>query len=106
MIIIGISTCDTCRKARAQFGESASWRDLRKVPLSPEEVEEILGTFGERAINRSSATWRQLDAAERARPPHELLLAHPTLLKRPLIRDGADLHIGWTPEVQAKLAGK
>ena len=103
MIIYGIPACDTCRKARAALEGRAEWRDLRKTPLTPEEVDEVLATFGDRAINRSSTTWRQLDDETRTLSARELLLAHPTLLKRPLIRTDADLHIGWTAAVQEQV---
>ena len=31
----------------------------------------------------------------------KLLIANPTLIKRPVIETGADVHVGWTKDVQA-----
>ena len=31
----------------------------------------------------------------------ELMLANPTLIKRPVIETGADVYVGWTKDVQA-----
>ena len=108
MILYGIPTCDTCRKALKSLeaaGRPAEFRDIRKAPLSAEEIAEFLGAFGEKLVNRSSTTWRGLDEAERAAAPAALLAAHPALMKRPVIRDGAGLHLGWTPAVQAAVLG-
>lgn len=101
MIIHGIATCDTCRRARKALGDRATWRDIRKEPLTEGEIAEVVATFGNGAINRSSTTWRGLDEAERTLPAAELLLRHPTLMKRPLIRDGDTLHLGWNNETAA-----
>lgn len=106
MELYGIATCDTCRKAlRAlrEAGAEVSFRDIRKAPLTDEEIATVLDRFGGEAVNRRSTTWRGLDDAARASPEADLIRAHPTLLKRPVIRDGATWHLGWGREVQAAL---
>ena len=103
MILYGIPTCDTCRKAQKALmaaGHEVSFRDVRAEPLTDAERAEFLAAFGERLINRASTTWRGLDAAERAQNPEVLLAAHPTLMKRPVIR-GAALTLGWDKLAQA-----
>lgn len=100
--IYGIKTCDTCRKA-AKALPDASFRDIRAEPLDESERAEFLAQFGEALINRSSTTWRGLPEQERTRTPQELLTAHPTLMKRPVIRAGSTLYLGWKPDVQAAL---
>lgn len=104
MIVYGISTCDTVRKALAALaaaGHAVTFRDVRKDPLDPAERAELLAAFGDRLMNRASATWRALPEAERAQDADTLLAAHPTLMKRPVIRAGCTLHLGWTAAVQA-----
>ena len=106
MILYGIPSCDTCRKARAALaaaGHAVTFRDVRADPLDATERAEILAAFGEAAINRASVTWRGLDAAARTAGAAALLAAHPALMKRPVIRAGDKLHLGWTAEVQAAL---
>ncbi len=106
MILYGIPSCDTCRKARAALaaaGHAVTFRDVRADPLDATERAEILAAFGEAAINRASATWRGLDAAARTAGAAALLAAHPALMKRPVIRAGEGLHLGWTAEVRAAL---
>lgn len=100
--IYGLKTCDTCRKA-AKALPDASFRDIRADPLDDTERAEFLAQFGEALINRSSTTWRGLSEDERALAPEDLLRAHPTLMKRPVIRAGSTLYLGWKPDVQAAL---
>ena len=102
MLIYGLKTCDSCRKARAATG--AELRDIRAEPLSSEELDRLLAALGPALLNTRSATWRGLEPDQRARPARELLAAHPALMKRPVIAaaDGA-LHLGWSPEVRARL---
>lgn len=98
--IYGIKTCDTCQKA-AKALPDATFRDIRTEPLTEDERAEFLVQFGETLINRASTTWRGLSEADRALPPADLLSAHPTLMKRPVIRAGTGLYLGWKADVQA-----
>ena len=100
--IWGIPSCDSCRKARKALPE-ASFRDIRTQALSGDEIAELLTAFGDKLINRASATWRGLDEERRAMLPAELLSAHPTLMKRPVIRHAGKLRLGFTPAVRAEL---
>lgn len=102
MRIYGIKACDTCRAAAKAL--DVPLRDIRADPLSSEQIARFLGAFGEALVNRRSTTWRGLSEAERAAPPEDLLVRHPTLMKRPVIEDdqGA-LYLGWGAEVKARL---
>jgi len=98
--IYGLKTCDTCRKATRALPD-ATFRDIRAEPLTATEIEEFLDTFGAALVNRASTTWRGLDEAARAEPSATLLAAHPTLMKRPVVRTDGALYLGWTPAVRA-----
>lgn len=100
--IYGLKTCDTCRKAIKAL-PGAAFRDVRAEPLTGDEIAAFLDAFGDKLINRASITWRGLDEAERGQPPAALLAAHPTLMKRPVIRSDGALHLGWTPATRAAL---
>ena len=103
MIVYGIRSCDTVKKAVKALeaaGHAVSFRDIRAEPLSATEIAEFSAAFGEKLINRSSTTWRGLSEAERTRAPEVLLAEHPTLMKRPVVR-GAALTIGWDKVAQA-----
>ena len=102
ILIYGLKTCDSCRKARKALPE-ASFHDIRATPLSDAERAEFLARFGDALINRASTTWRGLDAQSRAADPDALLAAHPALMKRPVIRAGEALYLGWKADVQSAL---
>ena len=104
--LIGLATCDTCRKARAALeaaGAEVRFRDVRADPPRRDEITGWLAHFGEALVNRRSTTWRGLDQAARARDPVDLLLAHPTLMKRPVLIRGDRRHLGWDKAALAAL---
>ena len=102
MEIYGLKTCDTCRKAIKALPE-ARFVDVRADGVPGDVMDAALATFGDALVNTRSTTWRGLSDAERQGAPKDLLAAHPTLMKRPLIADGDSLHLGWTRDVQAAL---
>lgn len=106
MILYGIATCDTCKRARKDLeraGHDVAFRDVRAEPLSADEIAEFAGAFGDAIVNRQSTTWRGLSAFLRAADTEAQIAAQPTLMKRPVIRAGDGLYLGWGPEVQAAL---
>lgn len=106
MILYGLKTCDTCRKALAELAAAsreARFVDLRSDGLPEALLRRLVAEQGEAALNRRSTTWRGLPEDERARPLEDLLRRHPTLIKRPVIEEGSALHVGWSPQVRAAL---
>lgn len=102
MQIYGLKTCDTCRKVIKALPEAA-FVDVRADGVPDDVMERALAQFGDALLNTRSTTWRGLDEAERARPQRALLADHPTLMKRPLIVSGDQMHLGWTPAVREAL---
>ncbi|PFG63824.1 Spx/MgsR family transcriptional regulator [Thioclava sp. ES.031] len=105
MIVYGISTCDTVRKARKALeaaGRDVQFRDVRAEPLTGAEVAEFEAAFGDKIVNRASTTWRNLPEDEREKPVADLLGEHPALMKRPVIREGDKLTLGWAKATQAE----
>ena len=106
MILYGIPTCDTCKKALKALqgaGHDVTFRDVRAQPLTEGEIAEIVQEFGDRVIDRSSTTYRAFNDFLKASEPEAQIAAQPTVMKRPVIRNGADWHLGWDDAVQAKL---
>jgi arsenate reductase-like glutaredoxin family protein len=104
MILYGISTCDTCKKALRAIqaaGREVSFRDIRATPLSPAEIDEIVTEFGDRVINKTSTTYRGFTDFLKASDPEAQIAAQPTVMKRPLIRDRAVWHLGWDSATEA-----
>lgn len=102
LTIYGIKTCDTCRKARKALPQAA-FHDVRETPLDAALLARFLDRFGDALVNRASTTWRGLSEDDRLRSAAELLSEHPTLMKRPVIDTGQDLHLGWKKDVQSAL---
>ncbi|MGM0639665.1 MAG: arsenate reductase [Pseudomonadota bacterium] len=101
--LYGIKNCDTCRKARKAMDGSGipyQYHDLREDGLSAALLEHILDKMPVvEAVNKRSTTWRNLPDEDKqevdANKARELLLAHPTLLKRPLLDTGEEIIIGY-----------
>lgn len=101
--LYGIKNCDTCRKARKAMDGSDipyQFHDLREDGLSAPLLEAILERVPVMTLlNKRSTTWRQLDEADKAdldaNKARELMLAHPTLLKRPLLDTGDEILVGY-----------
>jgi Spx/MgsR family transcriptional regulator len=102
-VLYGIKNCDTVKKARQWLAEHAieyRFHDFRTDGLEPAQVDAWLQELGaEQLINRRGTTWKQLDETTRsqlsAATAAKLLLAHPTLIKRPLLDIGHQRFVGF-----------
>lgn len=108
MKVFSLSTCDTCRKAvreMTEAGLTVEVTDIRKDGMSAEEIGQIVSAFGDKAVNKASATWRNLSDEDKARDPAELIADNPTVMKRPVIvKDGLWFQ-GWTAKTKAEVLG-
>ena len=107
MKIYGLKNCDSCKKALKALqssGHYVEFIDLRATPVSIEQLQKWLDEHGDAVlVNRKSTTWRGLDDQARQQPVLTLLMANPTLIKRPVIESGDNSFVGWTAEVQTAL---
>ncbi|MEO1641199.1 MAG: ArsC/Spx/MgsR family protein [Pseudomonadota bacterium] len=109
MRFFGLKSCDTCRKALKALknaGITPEVIDVRADGIGAEDRAAILQEFGEAALNKASTTWRGLSEDEKQADPAQLLAAHPTLMKRPVIAQNSVWTIGWKPDVQARYLGE
>jgi len=103
--LYGIKNCDSVKKARKWLDThhiSYQFHDL-KTELNPELLDHWLTlTDSSQLLNKRSTTWRQLpDSIKNKLNPElarETLLAHPTLIKRPVLRHQQQIHIGFKAE--------
>lgn len=105
MILYGLSTCDVTKKALKALeraGKDVRFRDVRAEPLTEAEIDAIVAEFGDRAVNKQSTTYRGFSAFLRESQPEAQIAAQPTVMKRPIIQDGAAWYIGWDAETEAK----
>lgn len=106
MILYGIPTCDTCKKALKALegaGYAVSFRDIRKDPLSEAEIARLVIEFGDRLINKTSTTYRGFNDFLKASEPEAQIAAQPTVMKRPVIEDDGRFFLGWDDAVQSAL---
>ncbi len=106
MILYGISTCDTCKKALKALeraGTPHSFRDIRAAPLTATEIDQIVTEFGDRAINKQSTTYRGFSDFLRESEPEAQIAAQPTVMKRPVIRTDKGWYLGWDETIEAAL---
>jgi arsenate reductase (glutaredoxin) len=111
LILYGLKNCDTCKKALAALevaGKKVTFVDIRAEADLAAKVPAWLAAAGAEAlVNRRSTTWRQLPDSERAGAEgdgvSELLVANPTLIKRPVIERGDEVFVGWGTDLSAVL---
>lgn len=109
--IYGINNCDTCRKARkwlTERGIEHRFHDLRVDGVDASLLNDWINEFGwEALLNRRSTTWRQLPEEMRRNVTLDsapnLMLAHPTLIKRPIFDLGGKYLIGFGTVQQESL---
>jgi len=108
--IYGIPNCDTMKKARTwleSHGVAYVFHDYRKQGLEPEQLDGWVKKLGwEVLLNKAGTTFRKLPDADKknldAGKAMVLMLAHPTMIKRPVLDLGGRLLVGFKPEVYAE----
>jgi len=103
--VYGIANCDSVSAARRwlkEHGIAHEFHDLRKEHVDAQTLEQWLAALGrERLVNKSSATWRTLERSQREQiesgNPVPVLIANPTLIKRPVLAGDGLLHCGFNP---------
>ena len=113
LTLYGIPNCDQARQARRWLeahGIDYRFRDLRADGLDAHRLQVWATDLGwEALLNRRSTTWRSLDATEREgldqRRALALMLAHPSLIKRPLLDLGRRRQLGFSDADYRRLLG-
>jgi arsenate reductase len=101
--LFGIASSDSCRKARHWLdGQGIVYRfhDIRADGLDRLDLSNWVSKAGrDKVLNRRSATWRQVPEVDRQLNDDDdaiaLMLAHPTLIKRPILKADTTLMIGF-----------
>jgi len=102
----GIPNCDTVKKARAWLtgqGVDHDFRDYKKVPPDAEELAGWAAKAGwEKLLNKAGTTFRKLPDADKAGLDADkaiaLMVAHPSLIKRPVVTGAGELIVGFKPD--------
>jgi arsenate reductase len=109
--VYGIKNCDTMKKARTWL-ESQSiaydFHDYKASGVSREALERWTAALGwETVLNRAGTTFRALPDADKqdldAEKAIALMLAQPSMIKRPMLDHDGKLTAGFKPEIYGGL---
>lgn len=111
MKVRSLKTCDTCRKAIKWLkdkGFDPVILDIRDTPPQTSEISEYMEKVGwEKLLNRRSATWRTLSDNDKSDITNEkaveLIVKHPTLMKRPVTVVDNEIIVGFDQNAIARL---
>ena len=116
--LYGIRNCDTVKNARQWLtdqGVEYGFHDFKVQGVPPAQLDQWLQAVPwETLLNRQGNTWRKLDAATQAcavdaASARTIMLANPSVIKRPVVEWGAasrnEVTVGFKPELwSARLA--
>jgi arsenate reductase len=103
--LYGIPNCDTVKKARtwlADNGHDFTFHDFKKQGLARETVAGWLEQLDwEVLVNRKGLTWRNLADEQKAAVVDktsalDLMLASPSVIKRPVLDNGGKFSVGFS----------
>jgi len=105
--LYGIRNCDTMKKARAWLdaaGIAYDFHDYKIAGIDRFSLERWCTVLGwEALINRAGTTFRKLSEADRTDLDRQraiaLMLAQPSLIRRPVIEGNGVLLSGFKPEI-------
>jgi len=108
--VFGIKNCDTMKKARAWLDESGvayTFHDYKVAGIARETLESWAEALGWNALlNTSGTTFRKLPESEKLGMTEKkaiaLMLAQPSMIRRPVVDRGGKLLVGFKPDVYAK----
>ena len=114
MILYGIKNCDTVKKARRWLEANDvayTFHDVRTDGFDTETISSWLAHVSwETLLNKRGTTWRKLDDPRKEALDEtiavELMLANPTLIKRPVVMDGSHCLVGFKEADYATYFGK
>ena len=111
--IHGIKACDTMKKARdwlEAHGVAYAFHDYKTAGIDQGSLEGWAKKVGwDVLLNRAGTTFRKLPDADKTGLDEakaiRLMIAQPSMIKRPVLAAGDDLIVGFKPEVYAKAFG-
>ncbi len=109
LCLYGIKACDTMKKARTwldEHGLSYDFHDYKSAGIDRAHLEAWCNEHGwQTVLNRAGTTFRKLDDAAKADLDQaravELMLAQPSMIKRPVLDLGDRTLIGFKPDLYA-----
>jgi arsenate reductase len=111
--IYGIKNCDTMKKACAWLDDrriAYAFHDYKAEGIDKPRLESWAKEIGwETLLNRAGTTFRKLPDRDRENLTEKkaiaLMLAQPSMIKRPVLDAGGTLIVGFKPEIYARQFG-
>ena len=113
--LYGIPNCDTVKKARTWLTEQGiehDFHDFKKAGLDATQAQAWLKDVERDVlVNRKGTTWRALpqqrrDAITDDAAAVALMVENPSVVKRPVLFDGKQYHVGFKADQYQQLFGK
>ncbi|SDJ22091.1 transcriptional regulator, Spx/MgsR family [Bradyrhizobium sp. Rc2d] len=114
-IIYGIKNCDTMKKARTwldSYGVPYAFHDYKTAGVEKDKLKQWSDKVGwETLLNRAGTTFKKLSDSDSDKEGLDekkalaLMLAQPSMIKRPVLEIGGKLLVGFKPEIYAKEVG-
>lgn len=109
----GIKNCDTVAKARKwldDHGRAYVFHDYKTAGIDRPRLESWVKELGwETVLNRAGTTFRKLDEADKqgldAEKAIALMLAQPSMIKRPVLDLGDRRLVGFKPDLYETALG-
>lgn len=113
MVVYGIVNCDSVRKTRRWLdahGVEYRFHDFRKDGVDRQHIESWCKKLGwETVLNRRGTTFRALAEADKQNLDEKkaisLMLARPSLIKRPVLQQGRHLATGFDEALLKQMTG-
>lgn len=107
LTLYGIPNCDTVKKARAYLdgrGLGYHFHDYKKAGVTAADLERWSEVVGwEKLLNKAGTTFKKLPDADKAdidaAKAIALMVANPSMIKRPVVEGGKTLLVGFAPAV-------
>jgi arsenate reductase (glutaredoxin) len=108
--LYGIRNCDTVKKARAWLDGreiAYAFHDYKTAGIEAERLQRWCKELGwETLLNRTGTTFRKLSEADKQglneRKATAMMLAQPSMIKRPVLDLGTQRLVGFKPELYAQ----
>jgi arsenate reductase (glutaredoxin) len=113
MILYGIPNCDTVKKARVWLdahGVAYTFHDYKKHGADAVKLRAWCNEMGWNVIlNRAGTTFKALPEADKqdidAGKAIALMVAQPSMIKRPVLEGAGKLLVGFKPDAYAAVFG-
>lgn len=114
LTMYGIPNCDTVKKSRdwlSTHGIAFDFHDYKKAGIERDRLEQWVDEHGwEVVLNRAGTTFKKLPDADKANldaaKAIDLMLAQPSIIKRPVLDLGGRTLVGFKPDQYAAAFGK